>query len=58
MNTIVLTVILTLLIHLLIGTVIYIATDENDEFITYYELGIIGCSLSGLFCIVRLIKKW
>ena len=57
-NEILLTVILTLLIHSLIGTVIYIATDENDTFIAYYGLGVIGLLLSGFFYIVRLIKRW
>ena len=31
MNEIVLTIILTLIVHSLIGTVIYIATNENDD---------------------------
>lgn len=31
MNEIVLTIILTLLIHSLVGTIIYIATNENDR---------------------------
>ena len=36
MNTILLTVIITLLAHSLIGTIVYIVTNENDEFIAYY----------------------
>ena len=42
MNEIVLTIILTLLVHSLIGTIIYIVTNENDDFAVYYAIGIIG----------------
>ena len=58
MNEIVLTMILTLLIHSLIGTIIYIVTNENDDFATYYAIGIIGWIVSGFFYLVRRIKKW
>ena len=55
MNEILLTVIITLLVHSLIGTVIYMMTNENEEFIAYYGLGIVGCLFSGFCYIVRLI---
>ena len=55
MNEIVLTIILTLLIHSLIGTIIYIATNENDDFAAYYAIGIIGWIVSEFFYLVRLI---
>ena len=58
MNEIVLIVILTLLIHSLIGTIIYIKTNENDNFATYYTIGIIGWIVSGFFYLARLIKRW
>ena len=58
MNTILLTVIITLLAHSLIGTIVYIVTNENDEFIAYYGIGIIGWIVSGFCYIVRLIKRW
>lgn len=58
MNEILLTVIITVLVHSLIGTVIYIATNENEEFIVYYGLGIVGWLISGFCYIVRRIKKW
>ena len=57
MNTILLTVIITLLAHSLIGTIVYIATNENDDFATYYAIGIIGWIVSGFFYLVRRIKK-
>ena len=50
--------IITLLIHSLIGTIIYIATNENDDFAAYYAIGIIGWIVSGFFYLVRRIKKW
>ena len=58
MNEIILIIILTLLVHSLIGTIIYIVTNENDDFAAYYAIGIIGCVVSGLFYLVRRIKKW
>ena len=58
MSTILLTIIITLLVHSLIGTIVYIATNENDEFIAYYGIGIIGWIVSGFCYIVRLIKRW
>ena len=57
MNDIILTVIITLLIHSLIGTIIYIVTNENDDFAAYYTIGIIGWIVSGFFYLVRLIKR-
>ena len=39
-------------------TVIYIATDENEEFAVHYGIGIIGCIVSWFCCLVRLIKRW
>ena len=36
MNTILLTTIITLLVYWLIGTIVYIATDENDKLIANY----------------------
>lgn len=42
MNQILLTVIVTLLIHSLIGTIIYIATDENENFVIHYGVGMLG----------------
>lgn len=47
-----------MLVHSLIGTIIYIATNENDTFAAYYATGIIGCIVSGFCYIVRLIKRW
>ena len=58
MNEIVFTIILTLIVHSLIGTVIYIATNENDDFATCYTVGIIGWIVYGFFYLVRLIKRW
>ena len=58
MNTILLTTIITLLVYWLIGTIVYIATDENDKFAAYYTIGIIGLIVSGFCYIVRLIKRW
>ena len=58
MNTILLTTIITLLVYWLIGTIVYIATDENDKFAAYYAIGIIGLIVSGFCYIVRLIKRW
>jgi len=58
MNEILLTVIITLLAHSLIGTVVYIITNENDDFIAYYGVGIVGWVFSGFCYIVRLIKRW
>ena len=58
MNDIILTVIITLLVHSLIGTIIYISTNENDNFAAYYAVGIIGLIVSGFFYLVRLIKRW
>ena len=58
MNDIILTVIITLLIHSLIGTIIYIVTNENDDFAAYYTIGIIGWIVSGFCYLVRLIKRW
>lgn len=58
MKTILLTVILTLLIHSLIGTVIYIITNENETFAGYYGLGIVGCVLAFICLIVSRINKW
>ncbi len=57
-NEILLTVIITLLVHSLIGTVVYMITNEDDEFIAYYGLGIVGCLLSGFFYIVSFVKRW
>lgn len=51
-------VIVTLLIHSLIGTIIYIATNENDDFAAYYAIGIIGLIVSGFLYLVRHIKRW
>ena len=58
MNKILITVIATLLIHSLIGMIIYIVTNENDDFAAYYATGIIGWIVSSFCCLVRLIKKW
>lgn len=58
MSPILLTVIIILLIHSLIGTILYIATNENDEVITYYGIGVIGCVLASFFAIGRRISKW
>ena len=58
MNEIVLIVILTLLIHSFIGTIIYIATNENDNFAACYAIGIIGWIVSGFCHLVRFVKKW
>ena len=58
MNEILLTVIITILVHSFIGTVVYIATNENEEFAVYYGLGIVGWLISGFCYIVRRIKKW
>lgn len=58
MNEILLTVILTLLIYSLIGTVIFIVTNENEDFATYYAIGIVGCIVSGFCYLVRVIKRW
>lgn len=58
MNEILLTVIITLLVHSFIGTVVYMITNENDEFIAYYGLGIVGCLVFGFCYIVRHIKRW
>ena len=58
MNDIILTVIITLLIHSLIGTIIYIVTNENDDFAVYYAIGIIGWIVSGFCYLVRIIKRW
>lgn len=58
MNQILLAVILTLLIHSLIGTVVYIATNENDDFIAYYGRGVIGLILEIFFVIIGRIIKW
>ena len=58
MNVILLTVIITLLVHSLIGTIIYIATNESDDFAAYYAIGIIGWIVSGFFYSLRLIKRW
>ena len=43
---ILLIVIITLLVHSLIGTIIYIATNEDDDFAAYYAIGIIGWIVS------------
>ena len=45
---ILLTVVITLSIHSLLGTIIYIVTNENDDFAAYYAIGIIGWIVSGL----------
>ena len=58
MNTILLTTIITLLVYWLIGTIVYIATNENDDFAAYYAIGIIGWIVSGFCYLVRLIKRW
>ena len=58
MNTILLTTIITLLVYWLIGTIVYIATDDNYKFAAYYTIGIIGLIVSGFCYIVRLIKRW
>ena len=58
MNEIVLTIVLTLLVHSLIGTIIYIVTNENDDFAVYYATGIIGWIVSGLFYLIRCINRW
>ena len=55
---ILLTVIITLLIHSLIGTIIYIVTNENDYFAVYYAIGVICWIVSGFCYLVRLIKRW
>ena len=55
---ILLIVIITLLVHSLIGTIIYIVTNENDDFAAYYAIGIIGWIVSGFCYLVRLIKRW
>ena len=55
---ILLTVIITLLIHSIIGTIIYIVTNENDDFAAYYAIGIIGWIVSAFFYLVRRIKRW
>lgn len=58
MNQILLTIILTLLIHSLIGTVVYMVTNENDDFIAYYGRGVIGLILEFFFVIIGKIIKW
>ena len=58
MNQILLTIILTLLIHSFIGTVVYIATNENDDFSAYYGRGVIGLVLEFFFVIIGRIIKW
>lgn len=57
MNEILLTVIITLLVHSFVGTVVFIITKENDEFITFYGLGIIGCLICLFCCLVKVIKR-
>lgn len=47
-----------LLIHSLVGTILVIATKENEAVAIYYAVGVVGWIVS-LFClIVRKIKHW
>lgn len=58
MKTIVLIVIITLVAHSVIGTVLYILTNENEDFIIGYGIGIIGVGLIGLLTIKRKLDAW
>lgn len=42
-----LTVIITLLVYSLIGTIVFILTDENEDFARWYAIGIIGLIIAG-----------
>lgn len=52
-----LTVIITLLVYSLIGTIVFIITNENDDFARYYATGIIGLIVMGFCWIVKKIKE-
>lgn len=56
-TNILLIVIITLLVHSLIGTLIFIISNENEDFITYYGIGIIGILVSFICNLIRLIKR-
>lgn len=56
-NEIVLTVILTLFLHSFIGTVIYIASRENEDIAAIWAIGIIGWFILGFSQIVMTIQK-
>ena len=58
MNEIILTIVLTLLVYSLTGTIIYIATNENDDFAVYYAIGVVGLVVSGFFYLIRRINRW
>lgn len=58
MNEILLIIIITILVHSLVGTVVYMITNKNDDFIVYYGLGIVGCLLYLFFCSARVIKRF
>lgn len=47
-----------MLIHSFIGTIVFIITNKNENFATYYAIGIIGCVTSGFCYVIKLIKKW
>lgn len=52
-----LTVIITLFIHSLIGTIVFIATGQNDDFARFYATGIVGLIAIGFCSIVRKIRE-
>lgn len=57
-NEVLLTVIVVLLIHSLIGTILVIATKEDESVAIYYAVGVIGLVVSLLCWIVRRIIHW
>lgn len=58
MKMIILTVIITLVVHSVIGTALYILTNENEDFIIGYGIGIVGMSLCGLLTVKRKFDIW
>jgi hypothetical protein len=57
MHEILIIVTFAMLIHSVIGTVIFIATNENEDFAVYYAIGFVGWIVCLIGYVYRLLKR-